>query len=105
MPEKAPLYFKEFREVMLRKFDGIDDKFKEADKRFDSMQSSIDELAASTAQCFSEVGDHLEDIEEQVAFTDDTLTKIEVYIGKSEVRFSDFEDKILKNHGRRIGDL
>ncbi len=56
MPETKPLYFKEFEDIVLKRFDGIDKKFEGLEVKIEKkIEDEISGLAAITLRGFEEM--------------------------------------------------
>ncbi len=116
MPETKPLYFKEFEDIVLRRFDQVDKKLNEHDKKFENqeekfknlekkIEDEISNLEIITLRGFRDVDNQLDTIREDVSEMSEEMKKIYALIGRYEVRSANLEDILLKDFKVRLRKL
>lgn len=90
--EKEPLYFKEFRNLVGKRFDQLEEK----------IEREVRDLALSTAEEFGRIDDRFERLESDMAEIREYNRLIEQHIGRYEVRATTFEEILLKDFKPRI---
>ncbi len=116
MPETEPLYFKEFRIHIDKKFGEVDKKFEGVDRKFEGVNNKIDDkiagvngnidsLAASTVNQFNEMDLRFDRLDNEIGGIKESMEKIEAHIGRYEIRAQNIEEILLKDYKPRLKAL